>query len=180
MVSSVLFVSESGVFLDSDDIKQYSSKNRNLATREKEIRKQISKMTRAKDNISFVYKETLRAMIASFNDVGYIDAEEKWQEVKCIHANAERAVAKLKQENNIILPILSVSQTVSENSDKRRKYESVLVHEKYWDEDKNRARRIISLAPRAIDIKYTLNIWSKYMADMDQLFQKLIHISHVF
>lgn len=142
-------------------------------TREGDIRKEIYRMTQAKHNISFIYRESLRSMIASFNDVGYIDSEEKFNSIMCIHANAERAVAKLKQENNIILPIISVGQTTSDNDTARQKTESLLVNEKYWDAKKNRAYRILSLAPRAVNVKYQLNIWTKYMSDMDQILEQI-------
>ena len=142
-------------------------------TREGDIRKTIFKMTQADSNISFVYRELLRGMITSFNDVGYINSEDKFLYIKCIHANVERAVAKMTQEKNIILPILSISQTTSDNDETRRRNESVLVHEKYWDAEKHRAFRILSLAPRAINIRYQLNIWSKYMADMDQILEQV-------
>ena len=142
-------------------------------TREGDVRARIFKMTQARDNISFIYRESLRGMISAFNDVGYIDSEDKFNQVKCIHANAERAIAKLKQENNIILPVLSISQTVSDNDDSRRRNESVLVHEKYWDKEKNRAFRILSLSPRAVNIRYKINIWCKYMSDMDQILEQL-------
>ena len=159
--------------LTSWDSSAYQSRNRSYLTREGDIRKEIYRMTQAKNNISFVYKESLRSMIASFNDVGYINSDNKFLEVKCIHANAERTVAKLKQENNIILPILSISQTTSENDDERRRNESVLVNEKWWDPDKNRAFRVLSLAPRPVNINYQLNIWCKYMADMDQILEQV-------
>ena len=166
------FIDNSGLNVDWD-ASAFTSKNSNWKTREGDVRKEIYKMTKARSNISFVYKESLRSMIASFNDVGYISSEDKWTDIKCIHANAERAVAKLKQENNIILPILSIGQTVSDNDTERQKTESLLVNEKYWDKEKNRAIRILSLAPRAVNVRYQLNIWTKYMADMDQILEQI-------
>jgi hypothetical protein len=130
-------------------------------------------MTRSENNISFVYKNLLRAMIVSFNDIGYISSEDKFTYIKCIHANAERAIAKLKQENNIILPIISIAQTISSNDDSRKRSENILVHEKFWDPEKHRAFRVLSLAPRAINIQYEVNIWTKYMADMDQILEQI-------
>lgn len=155
------------------DVSSYDSRSRQYPTREGDIRKKIFKMTQAKQNISFVYKESLRSMIASFNDLGYISAEDKFKEVKCLHANAERAIAKLKQEDNIILPMVTITQTNTANDDARRRQESVLVNEKYWDADKNRAFRVLSLAPRPININYQLNVWCKYMADMDQILEQI-------
>jgi len=156
------------------DIDSYpKSHSLQFDTREGGVRKKIFTMTRSQNNISFVYKNLLRAMIASFNDVGYISSEDKFLYVKCIHANAERAVAKLKQDNNIILPIISIAQTISDNDDTRRRSESILVHEKFWDVEKNRAIRVLSLAPRAVNIHYQVNIWTKYMADMDQILEQI-------
>lgn len=155
------------------DSSAFTSRGDKYPTRETDVRKRIFKMTQAKHNISFVYKECLRSMIASFNDIGYFNGEDNFTNVKCIHGNAERTIAKLNQENNIILPIISISQTVSENDDERRRYESVLVHEKYWDDKKQRAIRVLSLSPRPVNIKYQINIWCKYMSDMDQILEQM-------
>jgi len=166
------YVDNSGL-LTTWDASSYESRGNRWDTREGDVRKVLYEMTQAKQNISFIYKESLRSMIASFNDVGYIDSEEKFNSIKCVHANAERAIAKLKQENNIILPILSIAQTISANDNERQKTESLLVHEKYWDAEKYRAIRVLSFAPRAVNIRYQLNIWTKYMADMDQILEQV-------
>lgn len=155
------------------DSSAFPSRSTRYDTRETDIRKKIFKMTQSKMNISFVYKESLRSLISSFNDIVYFDGEDKVKEIRCIHANPERAIAKLKQENNIILPILTISQTLSENDEKRQRYESVLINEKYFDTEKNRAFRVLSFAPRPINIRYQLNIWCKYMADMDQILEQI-------
>jgi hypothetical protein len=166
-------------FTDNDslnvtwDASSLKSRSRTWPTREGDVHAKIFKMTQAKSNVSFIYRESLRSMIASFNDIGYFNSEDKFVDIKCIHGNAERAVAKLKQENNIILPILSVSQTISSNDDDRRRYESVLVHEKFFDKEKHRAVRILSLAPRPVNINYQVNIYTKYMADMDQILEQI-------
>ena len=173
-VSSSSISLESGVFLDSSAFENYPpSLSERFSTREIPIRKKIFKMTSEQSNISYIYKDLLRSMIVSFNDIGYIDSEEKFVFIKCVHANAERAVAKLNEDNNIMLPILSISQTVSDNAEERRRYESLLVNEKHWDAEKNRAFRVLSLAPRALNIKYQLNVWTKYMADMDQILEQV-------
>ena len=45
----------------------------------------------------------------------------------------------------------------------------MLVNEKYWDEDELRAKRVLSLSPRPVNISYEINIWCKYKADLDML-----------
>ena len=152
---------------------EVTSRSRRWDTREGDIRERIFKMSQAQHNISFIYKDSLRSMIASFNDIITIDDENKIKDVKVYHANAERAIAKIAQENNIVLPIITVSQTVSQDDSERRRYESVLVHEKYWDAEESRAKRIVSLAPTAVTINYQVNIWCKYMSDMDQIIEQI-------
>ena len=120
-----------------------------------------------------LYKQTLREMIAFFNGFKYINSEDKLVSVHCIHANPERAVAKLMQEDNIILPIISISQTTSDDDNKRRRYDPIIVHEVVWDEDTQRAKRIISFAPRPVNIAYEAHIWTKYKANMDQLIEQI-------
>jgi hypothetical protein len=176
ITNSSLNVSYTDDILPEIDLSAFNnieSHSHKWSTREGWIRKELVKMTKPSANISNTYRETLRTMIASFNDVGYINAEDQFKNILCIHANAERAVAKLKQDNNIILPILSIAQTTTDNDVKRRRYDSLLVNEKWWDNDKNRAFRVVSLAPRAVKIKYQLNIWTKYNADMDQILEQI-------
>jgi hypothetical protein len=137
------------------------------------IKNKIIELTRSKHKPSFIYKDSLRAMISSFSDIKYISSEEEVTDVKCLHANAERAIAKLKQEENIVLPMITISQTVSNNDVNRIKQEGLLINEKVWDKEKNRAFRVLSLAPRAVNISYQINIWCKYMADMDQILEQV-------
>jgi hypothetical protein len=149
------------------------SRSRYYNTRESDVRAEILKQTKASHNISGVYRETLRSMLTSFADLVYIDSEKKQIDVPCIHANAERAVAKIVQEDSIILPITSVAQTTTDNDVNRDRYESLLVHEKIWDDSKQRAIRVLSLAPRAVNIKYQVNIFGKYLSDVDQIMEQI-------
>ena len=45
--------------------------------------------------------------------------------------------------------------------------------ESFWSEEKKRAFRILSLAPRAVDIEYGINIWAKYKANLDQIVEQI-------
>lgn len=171
-MAEVYYVNNNGLDV-SWEASSLSDRNEKYPTREGDVRSKIFKMTQAKSNISFIYRESLRAMITAFNDIGHYNAQDEFIDIKCIHGNAERAIAKLNQENSIVLPMLSISQTISNNDDERRRYESILVHEKYWDEKKGRAVRILSLAPRPVNVNYQLNIWCKYMADMDQILEQV-------
>jgi|8_EtaG_2_1085327.scaffolds.fasta_scaffold95446_1 hypothetical protein len=144
-------------------------KQRNSIT----VRKHLMEAERGKTSISDVYKNTLRSMINIFSNFSYINSEMEQVEVMCIFANPERAVAKYFEEQNIILPVLSIGQTTTEEDQKRGRNNSIIVQETVWDEKKQRWRRVVSLPAKPIRIAYTLNIFSKYRADLDQLLEQI-------
>lgn len=123
-----------------------------------------------------IYKETLRNLISVFGQAYYLDRNNNPVKVNCFHANQERAVAKKFIGNNITLPVITIEEVNSSNSDERRRYNQVLVHESYWDKDKNRSVRILSMTPRPVDISYSINIWSKYKNDLDQIREYIFNL----
>jgi len=123
--------------------------------------------------IAETYKETLRFMLATFSGFKTVDPENHVVDVACINATAERTVAKLYQENNIVLPVVSIAQMTSSDDESRRRTRSILLNETYWDNFRKRALRVISLAPRAINVTYELNIWTRYNEDMDQIAEQV-------
>ena len=136
-------------------------------------RNRIALRTKSYQKIPLFYKDSLRFFISKFNELVYINSEEKVIPIKCVHANAERTIAKLKQENNIILPIVSISQSSSDNDDMRRRSEPSVINESWWSDEKKRAFRVISLAPRAVNIEYSINIWAKYKSNLDQIIEQI-------
>jgi len=119
--------------------------------------------------IQKIYKDTLREFINIFGNIYYVDKNNNPIKIKCFHGNQERAVAKTSTGDNVTLPVITISESRTANNDGRRRYSSLLVHDKYWDDDKHRAIRVLSIAPRPIDISYEVNIWTKYKQDMDQI-----------
>jgi len=136
-------------------------------------RRMIAEKSSRRSKIPFFYKESLRYIISKLGSLSYVNSEVELVDVLCIHANPERTIAKLKQENNIILPIISINQNTSTNDDPRRRYEANIVTESFWSEKKKRAFRVISLAPRAVTIEYGINIWAKYKNNLDQLVEQI-------
>jgi len=136
-------------------------------------RSQVLERTNKKNIIPFYYREVLKYMISKLGTLNYLNSEDKIVSVKCLHSNPERAIAKLKQENNIILPIISISQTSSDNDDSRRRQSGQIVNNKWWSDEKKRAFRVLSVVPRAININYNINVWAKYGADLDQLVEQV-------
>ena len=137
----------------------------------KSLRTQILEMTddKVRPTINNVYRESLRAMLSEFGNLHYIDGNSKKVKVKCVYGNPERVAGKLKADNTLILPMVTIVEAQTLNDDIRRRYTPVLVNETYWDEDKLRAKRVLSLSPRPVTISYQINLWCKYKADLDML-----------
>jgi hypothetical protein len=93
--------------------------------------------------------------------------------VPCWHGASERVISKIKQEATFILPVLSVYRSGNEADENRRRSSSLIVYDKYWDKNKQRAVRIASISPTPINIAYKLNVWTKYQEDMDQLTEQI-------
>jgi len=119
------------------------------------------------------YKEIVRFLLNEFNDICYISEELEAIPVKCRYGSPERTVAKLKEEDNMILPLMTISQNMITEDDARRKFYPVVMQSSYFNEETQRAERIISLCDRPVTLQYNLNVWSKYMEDMDQLAQQI-------
>lgn len=137
------------------------------------IRSVLEASFNQQENISFIYRESLRAVKEMFSGLKYINADDGIINIKCIHGNPERTIAKLKQDNNIILPIISVVQTSSEEDENRRRPRQIVLNTKVWSESKQRAFRVFSLAPKAVNLLYDVNVWSKYKSDMDQISEQM-------
>ena len=133
----------------------------------------VAQRTTVSNNIPLYYREVLRYLISELGNLAYIDSELNVVKVKCVHSNPERTIAKLKQENNIILPIIAINQNTSDNADKRRRTSNQIINESFWSKKKKRAFRILSVAPRPVDIQYGINIWAKYKANLDQLVEQI-------
>ena len=134
------------------------------------VRNRIVELTTTKSLpvIDNVYKESLRSMLHIFGNMYYLDANTNRVKVNCSHGNPERIAGRLKADNTLILPMLTVVETGTTSDNTRMRYQNI-VSETHWDEDKRRATRVLSLPPRPINITYDINIWCKYKADMDML-----------
>ena len=137
----------------------------------KSLRTQVIEMTtdKVRPEIDNVYRESLRSILDMFGGLHYIDGNGKKIKVKCVYGNPERIAGKLKADNTLILPMITIVETETLNDDLRRRYTPVLLNEKYWDEKELRAKRVLSLSPRPVNISYTINLWCKYKADLDML-----------
>lgn len=134
------------------------------------VRNQIVDLTTTKllPVIDNVYKESLRSMLHIFGNLYYLDGNGNRIRVNCSHGNPERIAGRLKADNTLILPMITLVETQTDSDQGRMRYQNI-ISETEWDPDKRRATRILSLPPRPINITYEVNIWCKYKADMDML-----------
>jgi hypothetical protein len=114
------------------------------------------------------YKEVLRGLLSNI-ELYYVDSQSKAIDVKLHHGRQERTVAKMFQENNLVLPYASIYQFSVDNDESKRRYDSMIMSKSYWDDSKQRAIRVISLADVPVKATYALNVWTKYISDMDQI-----------
>lgn len=113
------------------------------------------------------YKQVLRSLLNTFGGLYYVDGNGKKVKIKCSTGRMERAKGKDFQDNTLILPYISIFERGTINDDQRRRYTPVLVNEVVWDPEEMRAKRYLSLAPRPVTISYDINVWTKYVEDMD-------------
>jgi hypothetical protein len=121
------------------------------------------------DQISMIYTEVLEGLLLKFKDLSYRVSAGKFKKIKCVHANQERAIATIAKDNTIILPITSISNIGSDDDTNRSRYKGTVTYKKIWDKKKGKAVRVVGIAPKPVNITYELNVWSKYVADMDQI-----------
>ena len=142
-----------------------------MVTRSMNLRNQISKLTKnsLRAVIDNVYKDSLRSMLNEFSNIYYIDGNGNRVKVLCSYGSPERIAGRLKADNTIVLPYLSIVESGSSNDDERSRYQPMLLNEVSWDPKSLRATRVLSLSPRPITISYEVNIWAKYKADLDML-----------
>jgi len=113
------------------------------------------------------FKQILRSLINTFGNLYYVDGNGAKIRIKCGTGRMERNKGKDYQDNTLILPYISIFKRGSSNADDRRRYTPVLVNEVEWDLEERRAKRYLSLAPRPVTIDYNINVWTKFVEDMD-------------
>lgn len=136
------------------------------------IKRQVINMTKSWKGVSSIHKETLMALIGLFSEISYKNSDNEIVPVKCIYGGRERAIAKINQEDNLVLPLISIIPKARELVDDRRKYSPVLKVQSMWSHSKQRAIRVVSLPPRPVNMVYEVNIWGKYVENVNQVLEQ--------
>jgi hypothetical protein len=136
-----------------------------------EVTAKIIEMTNARMfvNIKTTYYWTLKQLLHLFGNIYYTDSNNNMIKISCVNGKQERQIGKMFRDSTLTLPYITITESVTDNNDERRRYNPVLVNEKFWDKDSMTAKRLLSLAPRPIDLSYDINIWTKYAEDMDTI-----------
>ena len=120
------------------------------------------------------YREYTEALITNLKGMSIVDSQGRaLEDIDVFFGNPERAVAKINETKNLRLPVLSVSIVNTQEDVNRRKPDFNVVMERKFDATTRRATRVVSLAPKAINLMYRINIWSKYIEDINQLSEQL-------
>tara|TARA_A100001201_G_scaffold130427_2_gene116223 strand:+ start:1429 stop:2268 length:840 start_codon:yes stop_codon:yes gene_type:complete len=117
------------------------------------------------------YRKTSKSLLNLFSDVQVVGADNKAKPVNCNYANYERAIAMLFKSRNLTLPImtLAISDTVEDLQ--RRKPNTDIEFWTVQDKKRRRHTRIAAMAPKAVKVSYQLNLWTRYVEDMNQLIE---------
>ena len=120
------------------------------------------------------YREYTTFLLNKMKTVSYINSEGKDTEITVFFANPERAIAKIHEDRNITLPVITVAiDDIDEDVDRRRA-DHVLDVNTIWDKKSQRALRVISKASKPINLAFSINIWAKYVEDVNQILETIM------
>tara|TARA_R110000765_G_scaffold141255_3_gene242029 strand:- start:199 stop:867 length:669 start_codon:yes stop_codon:yes gene_type:complete len=120
------------------------------------------------------YREYTEFILRRMKATQFIDAEGKAQQVNAFFANPERAIAKLREDRTLTLPLITVSiDDVDEDADRRRTSSNIEIST-IWDKKTQRALRIVSKTAKPINLSFSINIWAKYVEDINQILENIL------
>lgn len=121
------------------------------------------------------YRKTSRELLNIFSDAQIIGSDNEIQPVTVSYANYERAIAMLFKTRNLTLPqmTLAISDTV-EDLERRKPNTDI----EFWtirDKKSMRYTRVAAMSPKAVKVSYQLNLWARYVEDMNQLIEYVMN-----
>jgi len=120
------------------------------------------------------YRAFTRRLKELFGDLKVLKGDDTLRTVEIIYANPERAIAKIMEGKSTQLPLLSLQLDGIEVALDRRKPMEALVEKKFWITDQQRAIRYMALAPVAANLSFAINVWGKYVEEVNQLTEQII------
>ena len=120
------------------------------------------------------YRAFTRKIKELFGNFQVLKGDDTLRNVEIIYANPERAIAKINEGKTTNLPLLSLQLEGVEIDLQRRRPMEALVEKKYWLSDKQRAIRYMALAPVAANLSFAVNVWGKYVEEVNQLTEQIM------
>jgi len=120
------------------------------------------------------YREHTDFLLKKMKTVQILDSENKAVSPNVFFANPERAIAKMKEDRNLTLPVITVAiGDIDEDLDRRRSNFNLDINT-VWDPKERVARRVVSTVPKAVNLTFSLNIWAKYVEDINQMVENIL------
>jgi len=120
------------------------------------------------------YRSFTRRLKELLGDFQVLKGDDTLRTVDIIYANPERAVAKITEQKTTILPLLSLQFEGVAVDTARQRPLPVLVEKSFWDAQRQRAVRYMALAPLATTLSFGINIWGKYVEEVNQLTEQVM------
>jgi len=138
-----------------------------------DIRRKIQDFEATNNSKIDFFREYTQALIRKIGTVEIIDAENKSVKIETFFANPERAIAKIREDRNLVLPVISIAIDDIEDDALRRRTDAQIEMEKGWNKKSQRAVRIVSVAPKAVKLTFVINLWAKYVEDLNQMLENI-------
>ena len=137
-----------------------------------DINTQLEALEKGAATKSDFYRTYTQDLMDGLN-ISILDSEAKALKVPIIYGSMERAVAKIKETQNLTLPIMSLHIGDAEETTSHRKPNFLVDSFSFLDVGTKQAYRVISRAPKAVTLTFRLILWAKYTEDMNQIMEHL-------
>ena len=123
-----------------------------------EITTQIEALEKGAATKSDFYREYTQDLMKGLS-ISILDSEAKKQKIPIIYGSMERAVAKIKETKNLVLPIMSLHIGDVEETVGHRKPRFLIDSFSFFDVNSKQAYRVVRRAPKAVTLTYGLILW---------------------
>jgi hypothetical protein len=139
------------------------------------LKKQIEELERySKDVPDFQREYTSKLRDVLKSNLFVIGKENKLNtNLSVFYAGGERAIVETFQTRNLTLPCISFTVEDIEASLPRRRPDFQVTNYTYFDPIARRAQRVISKAPKAVDLTVRVSVLAKYVEDLAQLVEQV-------
>lgn len=140
------------------------------------IKKQIFERENKNFRSLEFYRATSKELLGLLSTGQILGVDNEIAQVPCFYANQERAIAMLFKSRNLTLPLMTLAISDTAQDDDRRRPDFDIEYWTVHNKETRRHTRVASLAPKAVNLSYQLNLWSRYVEDMNQLLEYVMQL----